>query len=697
MADTVFAVEVGAKYSVSTQKLKTDIQSILNDISKTPPTVTVGLAKTSSKRQINADLNELFKDTGKTQYGITLGLKGGGNIRGSTGKAITKDLLAITSTLSQQQAAKVTVHIDTAATQKAMLAELKKLDLGVTITAGGQQTPQQQQRSQDQQAYNAALKTGIKLRTEELALRRQAETMDNSSQKWAETNRQANEKEAAYLKVRNDYLKTAGAQRLSKTGAGWDKEVREASRVENAYNAVKRASAGARDEQQKLAESVQKTDLSDAVRLQVEINKARAAQTKTAQGDSEWVVQQDIINRKQAEYNALLAKAADPAVFQSQVDGNKQVKDSLDQLAVARAKATKASNQDPMDRAVQLQVEINRLAAAQTKTTKNDPKWVEQQTAINNKMAEYTALQQKAADPAAFEAQVQGNEKVKKSLEQLKIAQGEAAKTQNSIDAQIDAAKAKLNEGSSTGLEYTQKFENLRKTLHDSGASATYASQEIKKLSREAKDAGAMAETAGEKFSRMLGTKIGYAAVGLLLNQVRNGLRQVYTNVVELDTGMTELKKVTDETDEAYQKFLDNAASRAKTLGSTMSNVVNATASFARLGYSLSEASELADAAVVYAHVGDEVESIDDASNSVISTMQAFGVEADNVMSIVDKFNQVGNTAPISSGGLGEAMRRSAAALNAAGNTIDESLALIAGANAIVQNPESVGGVRPAA
>ena len=53
----------------------------------------------------------------------------------------------------------------------------------------------------------------------------------------------------------------------------------------------------------------------------------------------------------------------------------------------------------------------------------------------------------------------------------------------------------------------------------------------------------------------------------------------------------------------------------------------------------------------------------------------------------------------ISSSGIGEALQRSASALAAAGNTIDESIGLIVAANDVVQNPEAVGEreLRPAA
>lgn len=71
--------------------------------------------------------------------------------------------------------------------------------------------------------------------------------------------------------------------------------------------------------------------------------------------------------------------------------------------------------------------------------------------------------------------------------------------------------------------------------------------------------------------------------------------------------------------------------------------------------------------------------------------MKAFGIEASDAMIIVDKFNEVGNNFAISSGGIGEAMQRSAASMAAANNTIDESIALIVAANNVIQDPDVVG------
>ena len=168
-------------------------------------------------------------------------------------------------------------------------------------------------------------------------------------------------------------------------------------------------------------------------------------------------------------------------------------------------------------------------------------------------------------------------------------------------------------------------------------------------------------------------------------------IQEMIAAVTRLDTAMTELKKVTDETDTTYETFFSNAATQAKQIGTTMSNYISSTADFARLGYSLEDSEELATVASVYFNVADGISTIDEASQSVISTMKAFDVQVNESMGIVDLFNEVSNNFAISSGGIGEAMQRSASALQAAGNTMEESVALITAANSVVQDPMKVG------
>ena len=160
-------------------------------------------------------------------------------------------------------------------------------------------------------------------------------------------------------------------------------------------------------------------------------------------------------------------------------------------------------------------------------------------------------------------------------------------------------------------------------------------------------------------------------------------LRQGFNEVLQIDTAMTELKKVTDETTVAYDNFAKSAYASSKKIGSTMKEFIQATADFARLGYSIDEASQLAEAANVYKNVGDGIDDVAQASESIISTMKAFNIEAADSMGIVDRFNEIGNNFAIDSVGIGEALQRSASALAEAGNSIDESIALVTAANSV--------------
>lgn len=191
--------------------------------------------------------------------------------------------------------------------------------------------------------------------------------------------------------------------------------------------------------------------------------------------------------------------------------------------------------------------------------------------------------------------------------------------------------------------------------------------------------------------------KEGYAKYGgwSIITKTMSGAwraaKRMLDTVIDIDTAMTELRKVTNETEKSYMSFLDGSTARAKKLGATVVDTVSATADFARLGYNLEDASSLADAALIYKNVGDGIDDIGVASEAIIASMKAFGIEAKDVMQIVDKFNITGNNFAITSAGVGDALLNSAAALQAAGNSLDESIALVTAANNVVQNPEKVG------
>jgi hypothetical protein len=214
--------------------------------------------------------------------------------------------------------------------------------------------------------------------------------------------------------------------------------------------------------------------------------------------------------------------------------------------------------------------------------------------------------------------------------------------------------------------------------------------QQFKAITKEAQAMGKTGLTTFDKLKSKAKEYMTYLSAAEMFMYAEQAFRSMFEQVKLIDSAMTELKKVTDETDASYNKFLSNAASRSKELGTTIDGLVSSTADFARLGYGFEDSQGLAEVANIYAVVGDEIEGVEGATESLVSTLAAFkdelsGVgDTDFAMDIVDKFNEVSNNFAISSGGIGEAMQRSASSLRAANNTIDESIALITAANTVV-------------
>lgn len=274
--------------------------------------------------------------------------------------------------------------------------------------------------------------------------------------------------------------------------------------------------------------------------------------------------------------------------------------------------------------------------------------------------------------------QIDRNEKLLRDWSKAKT--GDTKDAYSDLERGIETLKELRVELERTGIATAEWESNFK------GACAQIAS-----ASAKIEPSGRAKKTFGDSVFGVVDELAGYIDVIDVAFEAYETGRKMVEAVTEIDTAMTELKKVTDETDASYNAFLDEASVRAKDLGATVSDVVSSSADFARLGYDLDEAASLADAALVYKNVGDGISDIETASSSIISTMQAFNIEAKDAMSIVDSFNAVGNNFAISSGGIGDALQNSAASLHAAGNDIHESVGLIAAANTTIQDPGRVG------
>lgn len=262
---------------------------------------------------------------------------------------------------------------------------------------------------------------------------------------------------------------------------------------------------------------------------------------------------------------------------------------------------------------------------------------------------------------------------------------------QSKVDAWLTKNSAAAKKFGSDLIELKAQAENCDRTT------LNHLEREFKQIDKAAEAAGVRTKTFGDSLKAQFEKYRSYFSVASLFMYGEQALRSMFEQVKLIDSAMTELKKVTNETDDAYNQFLGNAAKRARVLGTTVDGIISSTADFARLGYGFEESQGLAEVANIYAVVGDEIEGVEDATQSLVSTLAAFRSDmgdmsnTDFAMSIVDKMNEVSNNFAISSGGIGQALQRSASSMAAANNTLDETIAMITAANEIAQNPEKVG------
>lgn len=247
-------------------------------------------------------------------------------------------------------------------------------------------------------------------------------------------------------------------------------------------------------------------------------------------------------------------------------------------------------------------------------------------------------------------------------------------------------------------LNNLDKRQDLKKRLYDIRDAAEAQSKPFNVLSNEfaelkidMESAGIAAETLGQKLSRLFKEHFQTAIAMAGVAMVKQGLREVYNNVVEIDDAMVELRKVTNESENAYSQFSDRAAKTARDLGASISDYVSATADWSRLGYNMPDAEELARVSTLLKNVGDGIESVTDASSYMISVLKGFDLAAEDAQKVADLVNEVANNEPASAEDILEILTRSGAALHEAGNDLDQAVALGVAMNSVTQNAESTG------
>lgn len=277
-----------------------------------------------------------------------------------------------------------------------------------------------------------------------------------------------------------------------------------------------------------------------------------------------------------------------------------------------------------------------------------------------------------------------------------------AEKTTNSFNNSLKAAtlgnrmELWLKKNSKASKDFGSQILNLKNrldNLHSSGNLTTDnlkgIETEFKMIEKSAMAAGKTGKTFSDTFKGAFKSLSNYIGVSTILYEIIDGLKQMYSNAKNVDTAMTNLYKVTDETDKRYQRFTKDAANSAKDLGRTISSYITQTADWSKLGYNLDDAEKLSKLSSIYSNVGE----IDDSTavSDMVTAMKAFDIVPEKAQMIIDSLNELGNTFAVTTGGLGEGLAKSAASMETAGVSFHETIAMIAGGSEITQDSGGFG------
>ena len=259
-----------------------------------------------------------------------------------------------------------------------------------------------------------------------------------------------------------------------------------------------------------------------------------------------------------AKYNSLVSRAQGVDLT-GDFDAVKKLTDAYDKLKEAQSKfkigedLTTESGKAKVEAFKQAQIEFNRYAQELGKVVKEEEKLVSNSTDDGTPVAE------------DFQNTVLGR---KKALEDLV----------NSIP------KAEIGKFNSdfTELTYTVKngdgtFTTFTATLNAAGTTIYATAGETKKATTVF---GRFFDELKNKAKGIATYLISMTGFQEIFQQIRQGIQYVR----EIDSALTELKKVTDETDSTYDSFLQNMSKTASVVGSTVSELTIMAAEWARLG-----------------------------------------------------------------------------------------------------------------
>lgn len=255
---------------------------------------------------------------------------------------------------------------------------------------------------------------------------------------------------------------------------------------------------------------------------------------------------------------------------------------------------------------------------------------------------------------------------------------GKSSDNYSSLKGQITALetlKSGLMNGTVSAEQFENSFRSIKSTVTESSAAI--------------RAAGENTQTLGDRFGGLATKFASWLSITQVIMTAVRTAKQMVSAAVEVESAMTQIKIVTGASDSQMEAFLTKSIALAKELGQSVTDVASSIETFARLGYNMSDSSNLAKYANIMANVGNT--DVDTATTGITSIIKGYELDANDAEHVSDVLVKVGQEYAISAEELMAAFQRGGAALHASGTDFEKSAALFAATNASLQNAETTG------
>ena len=269
------------------------------------------------------------------------------------------------------------------------------------------------------------------------------------------------------------------------------------------------------------------------------------------------------------------------------------------------------------------------------------------------------------------------------------------------LNTQLNKLKINMSEFQNNMLSTSNTFDTTTtRYTNNAGKILTIQEKMIageKKYKLSLKEIGSAVETNAKQadkwqysWSKAFQSFTTYMSVTTVFYQTINTIKDMIAEVTELDSALTELRKVTDLEGESLQKFTQDAYDAAEAVAKTGTEMVQAATEFAKAGYDESQILQLGELALMYTNIADEEVSAAESAEFMIAQMKAFNIEAEDAIHIIDAVNEVANKYAVSSADIANNLGKSSAVMANAGNSYEEMIGLLTAGTEITRNASKV-------